>query len=285
MTTTNCQWCQSKLETYFAEELNSEDLGLFETHLASCADCAAQVQELRAIDPVVRQVFQRRLATARAAAQWNTRPRVWRLALAGSAVGLAAILGIGVLVNRQAPEQQIVKQEEKPAIEQPATIAPLPESPKQKPSEAPEGRAKPGDGKTVPPAPQPELDKRPTDGPDFAIIDSNGQSSTLDDYRGRVLLIGVISSDEKEAITNLQELYRDFGLNPKVRVRAVANHRIDKIEGANLPIWFNHSSKLMGVQNGQFLLMDAAGASKVKGSLSNAADVAKARAQLGQLTK
>jgi hypothetical protein len=282
--TTNCKWCESKLEAFFAEELPPEELGMFKTHLGSCEDCSRQVRELNGIDPVVRQVFQHRLATARAAAQWNTRPRVWKLALAGSAIALAAVLGISLLIPRHQETQQPI------AKDQPKITAPAPEeiveAPKQKTTAAPlTGLGKPGDGTTAPPAPQPQLDNRPADGPEFAVIDANGQSNTLDAYRGHVLLFGVVSSDQKEATTNLQELYQAFGSNPKVRIIGVPNHRDDKIEGATFPIWFNHGSKLMGVQNGQFLLLDASGASKVKGSLANATDVTRARTQLGQMTK
>src|SRR5881392_21953 len=95
--TTTCQWCQSKLEAYFSEELSREDLGLFQAHLTSCSECSREVQELREIDPMVRQVLQHRLVQARAAGRWNTRPRVLRVALAGSGLALAAILGIGML--------------------------------------------------------------------------------------------------------------------------------------------------------------------------------------------
>jgi hypothetical protein len=284
MTTTNCQWCQSKLEAFFAEELNPGDLGVFRTHLTSCEDCNRQVQELNGIDPAVREVFQRRLATARAAAQWNTRPRVRRLALAGSTIAVAAVLGIGVLTNREpSPTPKMV--DHQPAVTEQAPTAVV-EAPKEKPSQAVDPKlTKPEEGTPTPPAPQPQLDQRPADGPDFAIIDANGQSNTRDAYRGRVLLFGVISSDQKEAVTNLQELYQSFGANPKVRILGIPDHRDDKIEGTTFPIWYNHASKLMGVQNGQFLLMDSAGTSKLKGSLSNTADVTRARAELGQLSK
>src|SRR5205085_8033166 len=82
--TTNCQWCESKLEAFFSEDLGSADLELFQAHLASCEECSRQVKELREIDPMVHQVLQHRLVQARAAGQWNTRPRVWKVALAGS---------------------------------------------------------------------------------------------------------------------------------------------------------------------------------------------------------
>jgi hypothetical protein len=281
--TTNCQWCQSKLEAYFSEELSQEDLGLFQSHLTSCSDCRREVQELKAIDPLVQQVLQRRLGQARLAGQWNTRPRVWKVALAGSGIALAAVLGVGMLALRpEAPAPPTAGTPTK--IEEFAPSPVMNENPKEKTSATPDtGLLKPEKGTTAPPAPQPELDLRPTNGPDFDIIDAAGEGSTLESFRGRVLLFGVVSSEQKEATSNLQELYRAFGSNPNVRIFGVANRREDKIEGATFPVLFNNASKLLGVQNGHFLIMDSAGSSKLKGSLANEADVTRARTQLGQL--
>lgn len=280
--TTNCQWCQSKLEAYFSEELNQEDLGLFQAHLAGCPTCTREVQELRDIDPMVRQLLQRRLAQARAAGQWNTRPRVWKVAFAGSGIALAAVLGIGMLALRQeAPTPQIVNQT--PKIVEPAP-SPVIENPKEKITPTADPKlGKPDKGTSVAPAPQLELDKRPVNGPEFAVIDASGEGSTLETYKGHVLLFGVVSSDQKEGIANLQELYLTFGSNPNVRIFGVPDRRDDKIEGAKFPLRFNHASKLLGVQNGQFVIVDTAGSPKLRGSLSNATDVTRARTQLGQL--
>jgi len=279
---TNCQWCESKLEAYFSEDLDQKDLGLFQSHVTSCAECGRQVQELRDIDPMVRQVLQYRIAQARTAGQWNTRPRVLRVALAGSGIALAVVLGIGVLALRQETPAPAIAAKP-PEVVQPAP-SPVVESPKQKTSSLTAPKlGKPNEGTPVPPAPQPELDARPAGGPEFAIIDASGEASTLETYRGHVLLFGVVSSDQKEATANLQELYQAFGSNPNLRILGVANHRDDRIEGATFPIRFNNASKLLGVRNGQFLVVDSAGNSKLKGSLANAADLTRARTQLGQL--
>ena len=280
--TTNCEWCQSKLEAFFSEELSQADLGLFQAHLASCPTCSREVQELRNIDPLIQQVLQRRLAHARSAGQWNTRPRVWKVALAGSGIALMAVLGIGMLALRKDPPVPMV------AVKAPEIVQPAPspaiEDVKVKTDQPTDPRlGKTLEGTPVPPAPQPELDKRPANGPDFAIIDASGEASTLETYRGHVLLFGVVSSDQKEATANLQDLYQAFGSNPNVRIVGVANRREDKIEGATFPLRFNHASKLLGVQNGQFLVLDSTGNSRLKGSLADTADVAQARAQLGRL--
>lgn len=279
---TNCQWCQSKVDPYFCEELSQEDLGRFQTHLSSCPACSREVQELKDIDPMVKQVLQHRLAQARSAGQWNTRPRVLKVALAAAGIAAVAVLGIGTVALRPTPQEAIIA-ETRPPVVQPDP-SPVIENPKKKITQAADPKiGKIDEGTPIPPAPQPELDKRPADGPEFAIIDASGEASTLETYKGHVLLFGVVSSDQKEATANLQELYQAFGSNPSVRILGVANRRDDRIEGATFPIRFNHASKLLGVQNGQFLIVDPAGSSKLKGSLTNAADVTKARTQLGQL--
>ncbi len=282
--TTNCQWCQSRLEAYFAEELSPQDQELFQAHLHSCIECTRAVQDLRSLDPMVRQVLQRRLAQARSAGRWNSRPRVLRLTLAGSAIALAAVLGIALLPLRPqvSPTAAIVQA---PDIAPPAPDAAV-ANPNEKVNPAANPQlGKPGEGTSAPLALQPGLDARPAGGPEFAIIDAAGQASTLETYRGHVLLFGVISSDQKEATANLQDLYLSFGSDPKVRILGVADHRDDRIEGATFPIRFNRASKLFGLQKGEFLVVDSTGSTKLRGSLANAADLARARTELGLLTK
>ncbi len=281
--TTNCQWCQSKIEAYFCDDLSAEEFGLFQAHLASCPTCHREVQELADIDPMMQKVLQRRLAQAHAAGQWNTRPRVWKVALAGSGIALAAVLGIGVLTLKPVVQPPVAA-----SIEPAKFVAPAPSPVIAPPDEkvieqATPSLGKPGDGPSVAPPLHPELDVRPVNGPDFAIIDASGESSTLETFKGHVLFFGVVSADQKEATANLQELHQALGSNPNVRILGVANRREDKFEGSTFPLRFNHASKLLGVQNGQFLIVDAAGNAKLKGSLGNAADIAKARTQLGQL--
>lgn len=280
--TNNCQWCESKTEAYFSGDLNPEDLNAFDAHLASCAGCREQVEGIKGIDPVVQQVFQRRLALARSAAGWNTGPRVWKVALAGSSIALAALLAVSLAttLRQEAPATEIVKKT--PEVVQPF-VDPLIEDPKVKSNPATDPQlGKTEEGTSVPPAPQPGLDNRDA-GPDFVIVDLSGQAWNLNDFRGRVLVFGIVSSDQKEAVANLKGLYKDFGSNPNIRILGVANHRDDKID-AGFPLWFNHASRLLGLENGQFMLIDSAGKSKLRGTLGNAADDEKVRAQLSQLT-
>ena len=277
---TNCDWFISKLEAYFCDGLSSEELQRCQTHLAACAECSGQVESLKDIDPLVRGVFQRRLAVARLAAQTNTRPRLLKLALAGAGMAVAAVvLGIGMMFMQRAPAPRLV-------INPPEVPAPAQtEIKKDTAKESPGNRnlAKPTEGTPAMSAPQPHLDIAAENGPEFAITDAAGYTATLETYRGRVFLFGVVSPEQKAAVVNLQRIYDTFGANRGIRILGVSRRREDTLEGATLPMFFNHGSKLLGVGDGQFLLIDADGKTRLGGSLSDPASMAQLRNQLGQL--
>ena len=119
------------------------------------------------------------------------------------------------------------------------------------------------------------------DAPDFAVVDDIGVITTLESYRGWVLLVGRVSGDQKDAIANLQDLYDTLGSNPSLRVLGVAE-RNNKPE-ATFPVVFNRGSRLLGMKEGQFALIGTVGKTQLQGSLSDTATVANLRAQLGAL--
>lgn len=275
---TNCHWVTSKIEAYFCDTLSDEDLHLFRTHVASCPECRSQIESFKEIDAGVRTLFHSRLRLAQRAAQTNTRPRVLRLAMAGAGLTLAAILlGMGLMVFQVAPGPE--------ALQTPPSVpVPVPEIIKEKQNTPVETlRAKPGAGTPATAAPQPNLDLRSPDGPDFAITDAAGYIATLETYRGRILLFAVVSSEQKAAMKNLQQIYDAFGSRPEIRIVGVSSRRDDELAGATFPKFFNQGSRLMGVREGDYLLIDASGNSRVGGSLSDAASVARVRDQLAQM--
>lgn len=279
---TNCEWLNSKLESYYCDALGEQELQRFKTHLASCADCRQEVESLNSIDPMVRRVMQHRLAIAQMAVRGNGRPGIVKFALAAGTLAAALLLLLVGLRFLQQPPAPTV------AITPPEVQSPLEPGIKKDSTESDPGLGKPGlgkplDGTPAQPAPQPHLDEALANGPDFAITDAAGYTATLDTYRGRVLLFGVVSSDQKSAVSNLQQVYEAFGSNPGVRILAVARHREDAFRGARFPLFFNNGSKLLGVREGQFMLLDAAGKSRLEGSLSDSASVAHIRTELGQL--
>ena len=276
---TNCNWLNSKLESYFCDTLTNEELSLFQSHLASCDACKQQIESFHAVDPMVRGVLQRRLALAQRAAQADSRPRVSKLAF-GTA-GLAAVAVVLAIGMRFFPQEIPAP----PIVDiQPGVQIPIgPEEVKKDPSEQSGSKLlKPEDGEPAKLAPRPELDVPLANGPEFSIIDAQGYTTTLEAVRGRVFLFGVISSEQQGATNNFEQIYDTFQANRGIRMLAVARHREDDLD-TKIPLYFNNGSRLMGVEEGQYLLIDAAGKSSLKGSLSDSASLTRLKNQLNQL--
>jgi len=275
---TNCEWFDSKLEAYFCDDLASEELQRFKAHLASCSKCREQVESLNGIDPLVRGVMQHRLAVAQMAGHANGRPRVLKLALAAGTLAAAGVfVAFGLPFLQEVPPPPV-------AVQPPGVQDPI-ETQEKKDPDAPAGinLAKPNDGTPVKPVLQPHLDTALANGPDFAIIDDGGYNRTLENYRGRALLFGVVSPEQKAAVTNLDQIYEAYGSNPGIRIFAVARHRGDEFRGTKFPLVFNNGSKLLGVQEGEFILLDTTGKPILEGSLGDSVNMARIRSELGQL--
>jgi hypothetical protein len=226
---------------------------------------------------MVRRVLQHRVALAQKAAQTDTRQRILKVAFGTAGLAaIAAVLIIGMkFFQQEIPEPPIVNIV--PEVQQADPIE------VKKENAPPILRTKPEDGEPVKPAPQPELDVALANGPDFSITDAQGYTNTLDAARGgKVFLFGVLSSEQKTATNNFQEVYDTFQSNLGIRMLAVARHREDDLD-TTIPVFFNNGSRLMGVEEGQYLLIDAAGKSSLKGSLSDPASVARLKNQLNQL--
>jgi hypothetical protein len=273
---TNCDWLNSKLESYFCDNLTDEELRRFESHLASCDACKQQIESFKSLDPMVRSVMQHRLALALMATRVDTRPRVLKLAFGTAGLAAAAVvLVIGVRFFQQEfppPPALVVA---------PPEVPPGPDEVKKEDPQQP-FRARPSGGPPVKPAPQPELDVALANGPEFSITDAQGYTTTLEAFRGKVFLFGVISSEQQGATTNFQQIYDTFQANRGIQMLAVARHREDDLN-TKIPLYFNNGSRLMGVEEGQYLLIDAAGKSSLKGSLSDSASVTRLKNQLNQL--
>jgi hypothetical protein len=276
----NCQWFNTRIEAYFSDDLNNEELHLCRSHLAACPACAQEVESLRNIDSRLRQVFQYRLRVAQEKPQHHgNHSRVWKLAFAG--VGLAAVVLALTTVPLLRPEPPGPPQVSHVSPPGPPPLTDGGDKPKA-PGTAEVNRLKPTGGPPAKVASQPNLDSAAPDGPEFAVTDAAGYTATLDSYKGRILLFGLVSSEQKAAVANLQQIYEAFGANPAIRILGVAP-RDDSFAGTTFPRYFNQGSKLMGIQEGEFLLIDAEGKSRLKGSLADAAQTARLRTQLNQL--
>ena len=275
----DCQWTESKTESYFTDTLSAEDLQRFQTHLATCAACARSVQSFQDIDMLVRGVFQHRVGVAMRAAQINTRPRVFKIALAG--IGLAAAvllltLGTTFLQQEPAPPTALQTPPAPPALQN--------EVKKDNAVETSGKYAKPELGTPTRPALDASLDANAPNAPEFAVTDAAGYTATLDTYKGRALVFGVIARDQKPGIAGLQQIYNALNANRGIHIIGVSRTE-ENIDGVTFPIVYNHGSKLLGVPDGQFLLLDASGARVLQGSLTDAGDIARLQSQVRQLGK
>src|SRR5262245_9115176 len=125
---TNCEWFNSKLEAYFCDGLSDDELQGCQDHLATCTECRRQVESLKSLDTDIRQVFDRRLRLAQKAAQIDVRPRVLKMALAGTGMVAAATLLVLGLTFFQPSDAG--------APQQPPIVVQIPpDVPKDKPTE------------------------------------------------------------------------------------------------------------------------------------------------------
>jgi hypothetical protein len=281
---TNCEWLNSKLEAYFCDDLAGEDVRRFQAHLSLCAECRQQMDSFNQIDPLVRGVLQHRLVVAQMAVRGNGHSRGFKLVLAvaggGTLAAALVLLVIGMGSTQQQNPALPVAVQQPPAISSPIEPDGIKKNSGQ---EQKVNLGKPLDGPPVQPAPQPHLDDALANGPDFAVADAAGYPFTLEKYRGRALLVGVVSPDQKTAVSNLEQLYEAFGSNSRVAILAVARHRDDKFRDAKFPLFFNNGSKLLGAREGEFRLLDPTGKMKLDGSLADPASVMRIRNELGQL--
>jgi hypothetical protein len=273
---TNCEWINPKLEAYFTDELPGEELQRVQAHLAGCTECRRQVESFNEIDSMVRGVFKRRVVLAQQAAQMNTGPRVFKIALASTSFAVVALLFVlGLTFFQQTPAPPV-------AVQQPSVPEIQPEVKKDDVGEI--GRAKPDDDAPAATAVDPSLEQIGSDAPDFVITDAAGYPTTLENYRGRAFLFGVVSPDQKNAVAGLQQIFDSFDSNRGIRIVGILRHREEGFDKASFPIRFNHGSKLMGVADGHFLLLDATGKPRLEGSLTDAQGVSKVRTQLELLS-
>jgi len=266
--TENCQWFTSRLDAYFEETLARDVREAFDAHRASCPECerkfAQADSEISQADPVLRQVLRYRIAQSQAAASMNSRPRVWRLALAGSGLAVAALLAFGVIFREPASPPPVAANPPAEATSTPDAVAPVKTDKVDDVSDV--QRAKPEPGAPSAGAAAPNSVAVGAASPDFAVIDAAGYSASLETYRGKVLLFAVISPEHGDAVKNLQGLYAAFGANPDLRVLGILTKPGVTVSG--FPVFYNHGSRLLGVEEGQFLLADPSGKTVLKGVLN-----------------
>jgi hypothetical protein len=260
--TVDCRWVEENLENLFCDRLSDEESKRIRTHIEGCETCKKESEALRAIDPVIKQYFQRELQIAR-------RPRVVHKGrLVGvSAAGLAAVFAL-LLLFRVSDVAPIVVPT--PTVNNAPTTSPTPSLPTIKNSEqGPEvGRAKPTVNESAPVDRKVETPSNvASNSPDFLITDPAGYMHRLDEYRGHIVVIGVWSPEQRAAIANLERIYKANAANPKIRLLGVSTKGARRPANTTFPMFHNEGSKLFGAQSGEYVLLDESGTIVLRGSL------------------
>jgi len=258
----DCQWIENKLESYYCDRLNSDERLAADSHIERCSRCSDIIQEFAAIDPLVKRLFQQNLSVARL-------PRRRRSSLAIGAfatASLAVILLIAWTIPRQGSG----------VVDTPAAVISA-ANPSQEAPPTPKiddttavGRAKPETASPDRPSPAPPASNVPQPGkpvPDFLITDIAGYSRSLVDYRGSVLLFGVLSADQPQAASNLQRVYETFGKNAKLRVVGVLKDQRPAPARGTFTTAYNQGSALLGASPADIVIVDQTGKVQFRGSL------------------
>jgi hypothetical protein len=257
----DCQWVEKNLEALFCDRLSDQESRSVRAHMDSCLSCRKEAQALNAIDPLIKSHFRRQLEIAR-------RPRVihkGRVFGFGSAAAAVAVV-LTLLVVRAPHTSPVVPSVAVLPDTTPVASAETPAPIKNDATEEPK-RAKPS---TEPGAPADRLPAFPavsSNAPDFLVTDPAGYSHTLDEYRGRVVVIGVWGHDQAESVANLERLYKAHAANSRLRFLGVTNERQTTVVNLTFPVVYNQGSKLFGAQPGDFVLLDENGAVALRGSL------------------
>jgi hypothetical protein len=278
----DCRWFGINLEAYFCETLGEEDLRLAAEHLKTCLNCRKEVQALNDIDPLVKQVLEFRMTKAEAAARAPRRSVPFQLGLAGAALALTG--GLAFLVFSRQTGSPTVPQLPSSATAS-NTDSPVAETTKTDDS-TPTLRTKPDAPGTRPtvskPGPEPVI---PDNAPEFRVSFPEGYSTNLQDYKGRVLVVGVWSSDQPEAVKNLQKLYQAFGTRREVQILGASTRRLDRPAGTTFPMVFNNGSRLLETRTSNLVVVDKEGNVQMRDSLigDSGTLVAKVKTKLDEL--
>src|SRR5215471_3201253 len=135
----DCKWVEEHFEALFCDRLEPEQDRLVRQHIENCVSCRRELEALNAIDPLVKQHFQRGLAAAQS-------PRVAHTGrLLGVSTAALALVVILLFVVLRAPQTTPAAPAETVAAQAPVdTENQLPAPPKNPDdTNPPAGRTKP----------------------------------------------------------------------------------------------------------------------------------------------
>ncbi|PYS01269.1 MAG: hypothetical protein DMG16_13525 [Acidobacteria bacterium] len=264
--TVDCQWIEKNLEALFCDTLSPEQNRIARAHIESCDSCGKEVATLKAIDPLVKRYFQSELDRAlRVRVAGRRLPASRFLGLGSAALVAASVLLVFALrTPPQRPATAASSSVQGTTESQSSEATPVVKSTDAVNVE----RAKPDASASVEP-PQTARAAAATNenAPQFLVTDPAGYSRTLSDYRGYVLVIGVLNVRQADSASNLERLYKAFGSNPKFRFVAVSLDRQPRPAETTFPVTYNEGSTLFGAKPGDFVLLDQTGSIQLRGSL------------------
>jgi hypothetical protein len=277
----DCRWMDENLESLFCDRLPPEDEGQAHEHLETCIRCHDAVAELRGVDLLIKRLYHQNLTIART-------PKPRRSPALAAAMATAMVVLIFVVIWK-IPTAEV----RGPQLQSPTSIASIPSAdtpavPKIGEISSPE-RAKPQP--TTPDQPAvtisraTETPSNDPSAPDFLVTDPAGYARTLADYKGYVLIFGLWDPADSRAISNLEQIYKTFSSNVKLRILGVSNDRRPKPKTATFPIAYNQGSRLLGITQSQFIVVDGNGGVRLRGSLldSNTKVLGAIRSTLSQI--
>jgi hypothetical protein len=263
----DCQWIDKNLEALFSGILSQEDQQRAQQHIKSCVPCGKEVAALNSIDPLVKKYFQSELRLAQQGSPRRIAAR--RLAAVTSVALLAGCVLLAISLRTSHPDttnsSSVVPSE---SINSPQPADSVPSGTKPESAVIVE-RAKPVDrtSNTAVDAPRPTA-APDNKAPDFMVIDPAGYSRTLSDYRGYGFVLGILKADQRDGISDFEQLYKQFGSNRKLRFLAVSSDRQIRMPNTTFPVAYNQGSKLLGALPGDFVLVDESGTVQLRGSLA-----------------
>jgi hypothetical protein len=238
-----CQWVESHLEGYFSNTMESDARAELERHAAACAACGGELAAFATVDKLVSAHFRQQLRIANRTGARGIQP----LRLAGAvatAAGVFVAVWIGVGALRPAS-----------AIPETAGINADAGGEAGKADESPDAeRAKPNPASAI-------LDRRartgasPGEGAEehFYVQDAAGYFHTLEDFRGSVLVLGVIDGDAAH-IAGFEQAYERYGPESALRFLAVSTAPDPRFM-ARFPTMANRNSTLLETPSGEFVIL------------------------------
>jgi len=274
----DCQWVESRLEMFLSDSADPEVRTRIQSRLETCDSCRHEVEGYGEVDKRVRAYFDHQLVRAESGARLSLRPMRLAGAFAGvGAIALALWMGIG------APDAELT-----PALEEATLADSTYDGPVLKAAEGTDVlRAKPGEGSVPPPvvdvpttdlnavaAPLPEVTR------DFYVTDTAGNSRTLVDYSGSILVLGVFDGTGHDAF---EEAHSAYGTDARFSFVGVSLNPDIRPGNTTFPLMSNRGSSLLGTPAGAFTIVGPDGTIVGRGLLDVDSLVDVLQASLGEL--